>query len=82
MSSGSERERVAATGTATSRPHANGGHESKEIETKVAYTDVPNRKITVAEALAALRLATTEHGDARMIRRALLEVLAAMEHDD
>lgn len=52
------------------------------IETQAACTNVPNHKITVAEALATLRAATTEQGDARMIRRALLEVLASLEEDE
>ncbi len=36
------------------------------------------QQVTVADALAALRAAATGQGDARTIRRALLETLAAI----
>lgn len=49
------------------------------IETRAACTNVPNRPITVAEALAALKAAAIGPADARAVRRALLEVLAALD---
>jgi hypothetical protein len=52
------------------------------IETQPARTNVPNHNVTVAEALAVLRLAITKQGDARWIRRALLEVLASLEEHE
>jgi hypothetical protein len=61
------------------KPTASGGRESKRIEMQAACTNVPKPTITVADALAALRAAAIGQGDARTLRRALLEVLAAMD---
>jgi len=56
---------------AAPRPPANGADESKVIETHAAGTNVPNSKVIVAEALAALRIATIAQGDTRMKPRPL-----------
>jgi hypothetical protein len=55
--------------------------EPKRIETQLGCTNVPKPTITVADALAALRVAVAGQGDTRMIRRALLETLAAITDD-
>jgi hypothetical protein len=56
-----------------------GARESKVIGTQVRCTNVPKRPVTVADALAALKAAALAPNDARVIRRTLLEVLAALE---
>ncbi len=81
-SSASELERVAATKIVMSSPVANRSHEPKTIETQAACTNVPNRGATIADAIALLRSLTTEQRNARGIRRALLELLAAIDDDE
>jgi hypothetical protein len=51
--------------------------EPKTIETQADCTNVPKPILTVADVLAALRVGAKGQGDARALRRALLEALAA-----
>jgi hypothetical protein len=47
-----------------------------------ACTNVPKPPITVAEALAVLQAAAEGKDQARVIRRALLAILAALEREE
>jgi hypothetical protein len=81
-SSGSERERVAATENGRLQSPHSGAPESKTIETQTACTNVPNASIAVAEALAVLRAASLCTDQARTIRRALIGLLAALKTEE
>jgi len=65
--------------TAVSRPPARSADESKRIETQSACTNVPKPRVTVGDALAVLQTAAKRQGDARQLRRAVLEVLTAID---
>jgi hypothetical protein len=73
---------VGATRTVASRPTASRSDESKIIDAQSACTNVPNGGVTVADALVALKNAAMAATDVRGIRRALLEVLAALDDDE
>jgi hypothetical protein len=52
---------------------------SRKVSTEADQAHVPKHLITVGEALAILRSAAVSRGDVRAVRRALLEVLAALD---
>jgi hypothetical protein len=70
---------VAATERAALRQGSSLASASKSIETWFPCTNVPKPSLTVGEVLAALKAAAVTAGDARAIRRALLEVLAGLD---
>ena len=81
-SSGSKRERVAATEIQHLPAPKDRASEAKTIQMNVACTNVPNATITVADALAILQAAPTRKDQARTLRRALLAALAALETEE
>jgi hypothetical protein len=82
VTSASEHERVAATESGHLSAPNDHAAEPKEIETNVACTNVPKPIMTVADALAALHSAAIGKGEARVLRRALLAALAALETEE
>jgi len=56
-------------------------HESKTIQAQSVCTNVPKPAITVGEALAVLRIQTKRKTNAKVLRRTLLELLAAIDDD-